>query len=168
MLATHGIFAGKMQLSLLKDCQETIPTLVDWIYAEWRSYDKTLTKEKLAASFQERMNADKLPITLVALKEGKPIGVVSLKNHEDSSLEPLSHGNPWLGSLHVVPAERNQGIERGLLDAAKSLAAHFGHTSIFFYISNPALVDWYVQQGAKQLETRTFRNHPVSVMSIKS
>ncbi|MCE5316478.1 MAG: hypothetical protein LLG04_03825 [Parachlamydia sp.] len=53
-----------------------------------------------------------------------------------------------------------------MLEAAKVLAASFGHSYIFFYISNPDLVEWYKQQGAILLETRTFRDHLIWVMSI--
>lgn len=153
-------------IELLKNCSHTIPILAEWIYDEWRSYDSSLTKEKLINRFHKRLNEDKLPLTLVTLKNGIPVGTVSLKEEDEAEFKNLSDGEPWLGSLQVVLEERNRGLGHELLKAAQTFAIRFGYKNIFLYTSNPANLEWYYKRGARFIETRPFRNHTITIMQI--
>src|SRR5258706_16152263 len=55
------IFSNRaLHVELLKNCQEAIPLLAEWIYEDWHSYDASLTKEKLVEGFKKRLNDDRL------------------------------------------------------------------------------------------------------------
>jgi hypothetical protein len=159
-------FLRGLKLELLKTCPQTLYILAEWVYHEWRSYDSSLTKKKLIESFSQRLNDDKIPLTLVALKNGTPVGTVSLKWEDEAELRAISKANPWLGSLQVIYEERKLGLGQELLKIAKSIATSLGYQNLFLYTSNPVNVDWYKKRGACILKTSPFRKHTITIMQI--
>lgn len=155
-----------IQIEFLKNCSQTIPTLIEWVYAEWRSYDSSLTREKLMKGFNSRLNDDRIPLTLVALKNGIPVGTVSLKQQTEPEFGAICGDNPWLGSLHVIHEERDKGLGGELLNNVKAIAMCLGYNDIYLYTSNPANVEWYNKRGAHSLVVRSFRNHMITIMHI--
>lgn len=159
-------FSHSVRLDLLKNCPQVIPILAQWLYEEWKPYDASLTKEKIINSFKMRLNHDAIPITFVVLKDGLPIGVISLKKETSPEFADFPEDSIWMGSLQVIPEERNQGVGRELLKFSQTIARQFGYEKLYFYTSNPANVKWYLTRGAQVIEERPFRHHIVTVMEI--
>ncbi|MDB6081826.1 MAG: acetyltransferase [Chlamydiia bacterium] len=155
-----------MQLDVLKNCPHVIPILAEWLYDEWHSYDSSLTKEKLIHSFKARVTSENIPITFVALKDNKPIGVISLKRQTDPIFRDFPEDAVWVGGLQVIPKERNQGVGQELLKFAQTIARQFGYETLYFYTSNPTNVRWYLKRGAQVIDNRPFRQHTITVMKI--
>jgi len=167
LLVSNEEFSSQgIQFKLLKNCTETIPTLVEWIYEEWKPYDASLTKEKLLKGFNARLNVDKIPLAVVALKNGVPIGTISLKTQGEPEFKSFPEDAAWLGSLEVIKNERKQGLGEALLKIATVLADRLGYESIYVYTSNPANIPWFLKRGAYQLEMRPFRNHTITILQI--
>ena len=154
------------KIELLKDCNGLVPTLAKWTYEDWKLYDNSLTVEKLVAGFSHRLNDDKIPLSLVAFKGDKPIGTVSLKEEKDPAFEDILKGALWLGSLHVIPEERNKGIGGELLRVAILMAEQLDYKAVWLFTSNPLNVEWYQKRGAHLIEKRPFRNHVITLMKI--
>lgn len=159
-------FSHFLRLDLLKNCPQVIPTLAQWLYEKWHPYDISLTKEKLIYSFTTRLNDDRIPITFVALKNDKPVGVISLKKETAPEFSDFSKNLVWMGSLHVPPEERKQGLGQELLKCAATIAGSLGYEKLYFYTSNRTNVKWYLKRGAQVVEERPFRNHTVTIMYI--
>lgn len=157
-----------MQLDLLKNHPQTILKLARWLYEEWKPYDPSLTLEKLIHSFGERLNSDQIPISFVVVKEREPIACISLKEQSSPELMDFPKNSIWLGSLQVIPEERNKGIGQALLKFCVSAVRSFGHTSLYLYTSNADNVKWYVDRGAEVIETRPFRGHTITIMQIST
>lgn len=155
-----------IHLDLLKNCPHAISTLAQWVYEEWRLYDTSLTKEKMIRAFTTRLNDDKIPLTFVALKNDILIGTISLKKETASEFSDFPENSVWIGSFHILPAERNQGLGHELLQLAQTIARQFGHENLYFYTSNSANVNWYLKRGACIIEERPFRNHRITIMKI--
>lgn len=153
-----------LHLNFLKHYPEWIPLLAEWEYADWRSYDHTLTKEKLIDGLTQRLNDDKLPLVLILFKAVLPIGVISLENRTELELADLQDGNPWGGSFHIVAQERGRGLGEAAGKALVILAKQLGYQKLWFYTSNPRNVKWYARQGAATVATRPFRGHEITVM----
>ncbi len=153
-----------VRLTLLKDCESAIPTLAQWMFEEWRAYDESLTKERLIASFKKRLNEDKLPFTVVALKADEPVGMVSLKDQTEPELSDFPKELPWLGSLQVARDEQNKGIGSALFQTAALIAGRLGYDKMLFYTSNEKNVAWYGKRGASVIATRPFRGHSITVL----
>lgn len=155
-----------MEVILMKDAQEHIPLLAQWIYDEFRGYDLTLTKEKMIDAFSNRLRDNGLPLTLVVIKESKPIAMISLKEKGEPEFSELAEGNPWIGSLFVVPEERNKGIGQELLNMVITIGDHMGYQRAFVYTSKPEKNSWYLKNGAQQIESRPFRGHKITIFSF--
>lgn len=152
-----------VQIELLKSCPEVIPVLADWAYEDWSRFDASLTKERLIQNYSRRLS-EEIPLTLVALKEGMPVGLVTLKAHEALEFADLENGNPWIGSLHIRSDERGQGIGELLAKSIALIAKRMGYQEIRFYLSEKQGVDWCIQRGAEIFDTRPFRGHTVDVL----
>ena len=153
-----------IHITLLKECPHVIPTLVDWMYGEWHSYDKELTKEKLTYSFSRRLNDDRIPFILVFWKHNKPIGMIGLKEKGASEFDDLREATPWGGSFYVIPEERNKGLGEKIAQALMTIAARLGYRELFFYTSNPTSAQWYLSRKAELIEIRPFRGHTVAIL----
>jgi N-acetylglutamate synthase-like GNAT family acetyltransferase len=155
-----------MEVVLLKDIPELIPILAQWIYDEWRFYDASLTKDKVISGLKSRLKDNGIPFTLVALKNDIPIGMISLKDKGEPEFSELAENSPWLGTLHILDEERNKGIGQELLNIATTIASQLGHEKVFVYTSNAENIGWYLKNGAQIIETRPFRGHTITIMTI--
>lgn len=163
--ANQNIFSQKsIHLELLKNCQQTIPTLAEWFYEEWLPYDPSLTKEKLIEGLGKRLNDDQLPFVIVALKDGLPIGMISLK--DTGAPEFPTDGSPWIGSFYVLPSERNKGLGYELGKVVLTLAKRLGYEQVNFFTSHFQQVEKYLKKGATIVETRPFRGHTITIMKM--
>ncbi len=159
-------FPRAMRLDLLKNCLQAIPTLAQWIYDEWHHYDASLTKERLLHSFATRLNSDEIPITFIVLKKDMPIGVISIKKETAPEFSDFPENSIWMGTLYVIPEERNQGVDQELLKVSQIVASQLGYEKLHLYISNPTYLNWYLQRGAQVIEERPFRNHTITIMEF--
>jgi predicted N-acetyltransferase YhbS len=165
--ANHSFFFPRsLQLDLLKNRPETVPTLAQWLYEEWHSYDTSLSVEKLIDSLNKRQNDNQIPIAFVVVKNAAPVGLIALKEQSDPEFSDFPQNILWMGSFHIAPEERNKGLGKGLLKFATDVAAHLGYKEIFFYTSNPLNVTWYFKNGASLIEERSFRDHKVTIMKM--
>lgn len=153
-----------MQLDLLKNRPEAIPTLAKWLYEEWKPYDASLTIQKLIHSFHERLNSEGLPIAFVVVAKDKPVACISLKKLSDPEFSDFPKDSIWIGSLYVSVENRNQGIGQELMKFAATVAKNLGCESLYFYTSNPLNIAWYVKGGAHVIDTRPFRGHHITIM----
>jgi len=157
----------QMRLELLKDCPEMIPVLAEWEYQDWHRYDMTLTREKLVNAFNYCLNDDRLPLAFVIFKDSIPIGVISLDAQAEPEMADLEDGNPWGGSFHVIPSERNRGLGEEMAKTLVGIAKRLGHDKIHFFTSNRQVVKWYADRGAKIVDTRPFRGHTITTFEYE-
>src|SRR5690349_3377574 len=89
-------------IEYLADRPEFLEQIARLSWKEWQEIyqrrDKTL--KDCVTAYQERMNRDQLPLTLVALHQNQLVGMVSLKFHD---LETRPDLDPWLGGVLVLP-----------------------------------------------------------------
>jgi GNAT superfamily N-acetyltransferase len=78
-----------------------------------RSFAQLLADERLAAAAAE------MPRTLVAIEEGRPVGMASLVAHD---LEERPDLGPWLAGVFVLPECRRQGYAARLVRAVEAIS----------------------------------------------
>jgi GNAT superfamily N-acetyltransferase len=77
------------------------------------------------------MNADRIPMTVVALDdEGEPVGTAALTEHDRETHPELS---PWLGGVYVIPPARRSGVARALVRHVMARAADFRIRDLYLY-----------------------------------
>ena len=102
---------------------EHVPTIARWWFDEWGHEAPGLTAEANEARVRENLGA-LLPVTIVALRDGRPVGVAALKAHE--LFDVLPERTPWLGGVYVVPEARGEGLAARLVGEIEAIAARAG------------------------------------------
>ena len=112
---------------------EALEPVASWIDSEWGAFSgRTLlqTRERFAGEV-----AGQLPITLVALVDGLPHGVASLRERDSRDWDPAS--KPWICNVYVDPEARGRGIAARLCIALEEEARRLGFTRAFLASLRP-------------------------------
>lgn len=79
-------------------------------------------------------NPDAIPLSLLALVDGEPVGTINLVENDDES---RSHLRAWLAALFVVAKQRGRGIGTDLVGALADKAAALGISTLYLGTDNP-------------------------------
>ncbi|HEU5245900.1 MAG TPA: GNAT family N-acetyltransferase [Candidatus Udaeobacter sp.] len=103
-------------IDYLANCPELVGELARLSWKEWQEVyqQRKQTLEDSLKNYRDRMNTDRLPLTLVALHGGELVGMVSLRFHDMDTRPDL---DPWLGGL-LVQEWRNRGVGTMLMHRA--------------------------------------------------
>ena len=135
-------------IKLLKKCPDYAPILGFWTYKEWFR-NRSIDFDLVIKSFQNRANDISLPISWVAIEDGMPVGMVSLKNQDLWSRKDIW---PWLVSLYVLPEYRNRGIGSGLIKSVIDKSREIGFKALYLFVSDNRLNyldNYYTNRGWK-------------------
>lgn len=75
-----------------------------------------------------------MPISWVAIDEGIPVGMVSLKENDLWNRKDI---NPWLASLYVLHEFRNRGIGTMLINSVIDKGKELAINTLFLFTSIP-------------------------------
>ncbi len=151
-----------MDIFYLADHQEAVPILAAWIYDEWSFLYPEMTLRSVEDFLQERMNKDKLPLTLVAFEAAEPVGTVSLKRFDMESRQDLMY---WLTSLYVAEPWRRKRIGSHLVKSAEKKAVELDIRKLFFFTIDDSLPgSFYSKLGWKKREKTKYHSCPVTIM----
>ena len=98
--------------------------------------------DKMAARLAQASDADSLPLCLVALCEGLPIGVVNLVDNDDAD---HADWHPWLAGMVVAAPYRGQGVGSLLVRELLAHARRLGLPKVYFGTDGPG---FYARLGA--------------------
>jgi len=122
----------------LANCPELIDELARLSWKEWQEiYERRQqTLEHSVKNYRERLNTDRLPLTLVAVRaevsatHRELVGMVSLKFHDMDTRPDL---DPWLGGLLVLPEWRNRGVGTMLMHRATEEARRLNVPQLYLW-----------------------------------
>lgn len=129
---------SEIAIDYLVNCPELIDELSRLSWEEWKEVyqQRKQTLEHSVKNYQERMNTDRLPLTLVAIRTGlarngcELVGMVSLKFHDMDTRPDL---DPWLGGLFVLPERRNRGMGTMLMHHATKEARRLNVPQLYLW-----------------------------------
>ena len=151
-----------MEIVYLCDRREIIPELAAWIFNEWSCLYPGATLRDFNDLLGERINKKSLPLTLVAIEAGEPVGTASLKAFD---METRSDLTPWLTSLYVAKPWRKRGFGSSLVKAIEQKAAELGMQKLFLFTADAALVPlFYAKLGWVITEKTFYHTYPVTIM----
>lgn len=151
------------EIKLLADCLEHIPILAElWYEQISRHWVPNASIEKAKQNLIKHANYEQLPMTFVALNNDQPVGMASLRKND--GIQP--DRTPWLGSLVVNPAYRNQKIGEKLIEVVKQRATLFGYPKLYLLAFDQTIPVWYTRLGWKSIGTDELFGHPIIVMDI--
>ena len=177
---TSGIVSNAdVVIDYLANRPELLEELARLSWKEWREIyqQRDQTLEHCRKNYQERMNTDRLPLTMVALHGGPPspgygaainrerarsplIGMVSLKFHDMDTQPDL---DPWLGGLLVLPEWRNRGIGTMLTQRAVDEARRLDISRL--YLWTPSAERLYAKLGWQVVERTQYFGKDAVVMA---
>src|SRR5262245_46948504 len=99
-----------LDIVLLADRLDAIEAVADWLHQEWFAGEGCSGQEAHHAVLH-RLNRRHLPLALVALEDGEPVGTASLAE------EHLPGGDgeaAFLVGVYVAPGRRGRGVGSGL------------------------------------------------------
>lgn len=154
---------NQIELKSLVDCREYIPILASlWFEEISRHWDKNASIEKAKDRLFLHLNTDKMPMAIVAVHNGSPVGMACLR--ETDGIRPGV--SPWLGSLVVNPKFRGAKIGETLIEAIKSHAKEQGLDTLYLLAFDPTIQNWYMRLGWQYIGDDELLEHSVVVMSI--
>ena len=103
-----------IEIKHLCECPEHLGTVARWIHEEWWSDKPGHTVETMASRLGEASDQNAVPLSLVALHAGNPVGTVNLVANDNEERTDLA---PWLAALLVMPEHRGQGVGSDLVRA---------------------------------------------------
>jgi GNAT superfamily N-acetyltransferase len=160
-------------LDLLKNHLEAMPQLANiWHEVLGKIWIPDKTTEQVIQEFSSHLNDKTIPITLIALDDGKPIGMCSLREDDGIAPDFIYAGLSaeavtkivWLGSLVVDPSHQKQGVGKLLIEATKNKAIELGFNKLFLFALDKTLPNYYSRLGWTVIGQDEFKGHPVTVM----
>jgi GNAT superfamily N-acetyltransferase len=148
-----------MRIEHLAQHTAVVPVLASWVLDEWGRLLPEATVETLVSAFEESATHHRIPETFVAVRDGEPVGMASLIEHDMSTRKELS---PWLAAVYVAPEFRNRGIGSRLVQRAMHEAEALGLGRL--YLFTPDKVSFYGRLGWKVLEHTRYRGENVAIM----
>ena len=116
------------KIKYLADCLDAVPILAQWLFNEWGYRSPDGTVQGMMDNPSRRLNRDGLPIALVAVEKGKPLGTASLGVKEVDIRPKYEH---WLGTVYVHEPFRGKGIGSLLIEATAREVAKLGIEDLY-------------------------------------
>ena len=152
-----------MELQLLADNEEIIPTVATWYVEEWGHLEGVRNLPNMIEELRDYLNKDKMPLMVVALEGGEVLGVAQLKFREMDIYPEKEH---WLGGVYVSRRYRGNKIARKIIAEVVSIAEKLGVDEL--YLQTVRLDGGlYVTLGWNPLEQVEYRGEQVLVMERK-
>jgi len=148
-----------MQIESIAEHLDWVPLIAGWHWQEWGDTDPTGSLAQWTQGLYERTLRDQIPTTYVAMEQGRPIGSVTLVEHDMEIRLELS---PWLAGLYVQPQSRRQGVGSALVQHALRQVQHL-HVPVLYLYTHPAR-PFYERLGWEVLEETIYHERPVSIM----
>ena len=151
----------QVNIEYLADRPDLVSYVAEWLFKEWGHRSPDGTAQGMVCTLTERLNHDKLPLALVALRENEPLGTVSLKLKE---VEIRPQYENWLGTLYVHKSKRGKGIGSLLIKAAAKEANRLGIGDLYLYTRNRENERLYAKLGWTVVERLEYQGRPAVIM----
>lgn len=137
------------------------PTVAAWMVAAWPAWYGPGGRGDALADLQA-YGADehRLPLGLVAWRDGQPVGFAALKVQ---AFLGRPEGQPWAGAAVVPPDLRRQGIGLALVQALHQRALAMGHPTVL--CATATAVTLLQRAGWHWVETVQHDGQPLQVFS---
>jgi GNAT superfamily N-acetyltransferase len=152
-----------VRIESIADHLGLVDTIARWHWDEWGHSDPAGSLQSWTEGLRERTKRGEIPTTYIALHDDKPIGSVTLVEHDMSKRLDLS---PWLAGVYVKPEHRGRGVGSALVQHAVAEAAKMGIKRLYLY-TNPAK-EFYEKLGWRHVADDYYEGQPVFIMDIET
>jgi predicted N-acetyltransferase YhbS len=121
-----------------------VETVARMIFDEfWVGVQGGLTLDFLTTHLRSTGQLDRIPLSLVGLADGQPVGTVNLIDNDD---DKRRHLHPWLAAMVVLEPWRGRGIGTRLVEELLGEAHRLGFEYVYLGTDGPG---FYVRLGAQ-------------------
>ena len=121
--------SANVTIHSLVERPEHAPLLAEWFRAEWGEHFRNWPTPRIVREFfTPSPDVRGLPVVLIAERDGRPCGTVTLRAQWRPSHE---HLGPWVGGLFVLPEARGRAIARLLIAELGVQATRLGFTEVY-------------------------------------
>lgn len=113
---------------LLSQNPALLPVVAAWYFTEWGRHMPGRTEADECQRLEVFLHDAALPLLLIALDDGEPVGAVQLKFHERTERPERQH---WLGGVYVRESHRGQGLAAVLVEDLMLRAAALGVRDVY-------------------------------------
>lgn len=135
-----------LQVKHLHDVPWHTPAVAEMIHRAFWTDKPGATAAGMQARLATADHPDRLPLSLVALHGGQPLGVVNLVDNDD---EGRPQWKPWLAGMVVHKAWRGRGVGSVLVRELLGHARRLGVPQVYLGTDGP---DFYTRLGAVEQE----------------
>jgi predicted N-acetyltransferase YhbS len=135
-----------VEIGHLFEYPEHLGEVARWIHEEWWSNKPGHTVETMEARLGEASDRNAIPLSLVALRSGSPVGTVNLVANDNEERPDLT---PWLAALLVLPEHRGHGVGSELVRSLVKEATRLGVKRVYLGTDVP---QYYARLGAEMYE----------------
>lgn len=153
------IIMDEIKIKLLADHPEWVPIIAKWHWDEWGHLDTDGSLLKWIASLAGRNNHDQIPMSFVAVENGKPIGSVTIEEHDMETRKDLT---PWLAGVYIKPECRSRGVASQLIHSALETANRLEINNLYLYTHSASGL--YAKLGWIELEKCQYQGREVIIM----
>jgi GNAT superfamily N-acetyltransferase len=154
------------QIEYLADYLDFVETLARWHWDEWDHSDPNKSLASTIDWMRESANRDAIPLTLVALANGEPLGSASLLFHD---LETRPELSPWVVGVFTRSDVRGQGIGSALVRQAVQTATRLGVTRLYLYAdANGTARRLYERIGWQPIAEEVYKGDPIVIMTTET
>lgn len=151
----------KISVDFLKNHPHFVPVIGRWIFDMWGyMMDPTDTVETVSSRVGQRLNDKTLPISMIALDDGEPVGTASLVLHDMKTRLDLT---PWLAGVYVDEKSRENGVGSMLVQRIEELAGELGIDKL--YLFTPDKCSFYGRMGWSFFEETEYRGENKTIMT---
>jgi predicted N-acetyltransferase YhbS len=136
-----------------------LSTLAAWHHAQWGYLHPGETVMDRSARLRRQAQTDAMPLAVVALQGGQPLGSASLVQHD---MDTHPEWSPWLASVYVASPYRRQGIGTALVERIVGEARRMDVERM--YLFTPDRASFYRQLGWKTLAREEYHGDFVTIM----
>jgi GNAT superfamily N-acetyltransferase len=149
-----------LEFEFLFDRPEFVTQVISWWHTEWadRMGDNL---EPITTDFCASLSKNELPLDIIALLDGQPIGTAALKLHEMSDVFP--DYKYWLGSVFVAPEHRGKGVAARLTNQVVKMAKERNYPQLYLQTAH-LTGGLYVTMGWRALHQLNYKNTETLVM----
>ena len=123
----------KLEFEYLADRPDAVPLVIDWwrtVWADRMGDDIGLAREQLRSS----LSKTELPIHIIAMLDGRPVGTAALKKQE--IVEVFPDYQYWLGSVFVEQGSRGGQIASQMSLHVVEMARTLGFPHLYLQTIN--------------------------------
>jgi GNAT superfamily N-acetyltransferase len=154
------------RIALLADRSEDAGTIARWQFEEWGPYVPGEDLEGRRRRLLGWAGRHHVPVTLVAVVDGRPVGSASVVDHDmPQPPQAWAAARPWVSGVYVVPDQRKTGLGPALVAGCEEQALALGHDVLYLYTGPVTATKFYEPMGWRARDRLAYMGDDIVVMS---